>query len=176
MARNGSGTCTAPVNSFNPAVGGTVIDEDDWNAQLADYLTMFTDSLSRTAQGGMLADLGMGGFSISAIGSLFTPVAALTLANGANADKTLATGAWFRITGPTGAFSLSGLTGGANGRIIRVYNPTAQNMTITNDATSTAANRFLTLTGADVVSTGTCAFTFIYSSDDSRWIMMANAL
>ncbi len=176
MPRNASGTYTSPVNSFNPAVAGTVIDEDDWNATQVDYETALTDSLSRNADGGMLADLGMGGFSIGAIGSLFTPVVALTLANGANADKTLATGAWFRITGPTGAFSLSGLTGGANGRIIRVYNPTAQNMTITNDATSTAANRFLTLTGADVVSTGTCAFTFVYSSDDSRWILMASAL
>lgn len=176
MSRNASGTYTAPVNSFNPAVAGTAIDEDDWNAQLADYIAAFTDSLSRTAQGGMLADLGMGGFSIGAVGSFTTPVATLTLANGANSNITLGTGSFFRVSGPTGAFSLSGLTGGANGRRITIYNPIAQNFTITNDATSTAANRFLTLTGADVVSTGVCAYSFIYDSTDTRWILLASNL
>lgn len=57
MPRNSSGTYVAPSNSWNPAVAGTVIDADDWNTQLSDYETAFTDSLSRTGDGGMLADL-----------------------------------------------------------------------------------------------------------------------
>lgn len=57
MPRNSSGTYTAPVNSWNPPVEGTPIDPDDWIAQLADYEDAWTDSLSRTGEGGMLADL-----------------------------------------------------------------------------------------------------------------------
>lgn len=57
MPRNGSGTYSAPANSWNPAVDGTTIDSGDWNAQLADYVDAFTDSLSRTGDGGMQADL-----------------------------------------------------------------------------------------------------------------------
>jgi hypothetical protein len=54
MPRNPStGVYTAPDNSWNPAVAGTVIDPDDWNAQLADYEAAFTDSLSRSGEGGM---------------------------------------------------------------------------------------------------------------------------
>jgi hypothetical protein len=57
MPRDSNGTYTAPTNSWNPPVGGTTIDASDWIAQLADYQTAWTDSLSRTGQGGMLADL-----------------------------------------------------------------------------------------------------------------------
>ena len=45
-------------------------------------------------------------------------------------------------------------------------------MTITNDATSTAANRILTLTGADVALTGTSMAEFQYSAVSSRWILL----
>lgn len=56
MPRNSSGTYTAPVNSWNPPVEGTTIDPNAWIAQLADYEDAWTDSLSRTGDGGMLAD------------------------------------------------------------------------------------------------------------------------
>lgn len=52
MPRNPTtGVYEAPENSWNPAVAGTVIDPEDWNAQLADYEAAFTDSLSRTGEG-----------------------------------------------------------------------------------------------------------------------------
>lgn len=65
MPRNGSGTYTAPSNSFNPASNNTPIDPTDWNTQLTDYVAAFTDSLSRTGSGGMQADLDMGTHSIT---------------------------------------------------------------------------------------------------------------
>ncbi len=73
MPRNGSGTYTAPSDSFNPAVAGTPIDPDDWNDTQTDYVDALTDSLSRTAQGGMLANLDHGAFS-----SLYTEIATPT--------------------------------------------------------------------------------------------------
>ncbi len=96
---------------------------------------------------------------------------ALTLANGANSNITLPTNSWVRITGPTGAFSVSGFAGAFDGRVLILFNSTTQDFTITNDATSTAANRILTLTGADVTLTGTSLATFIYSTADLRWIL-----
>ena len=99
---------------------------------------------------------------------------ALTLSNGANSDITLPTpGTWVRVTGPTGSFSVSGFAGPTNGRVLVLFNSTAQDMTITNDATSTAANRILTLTGSDVALTGTSLATFVYSTPDLRWILQS---
>lgn len=105
-------------------------------------------------------------------GGISTPVGALTLANGANSDITLPASEFARVAGPTGAFNVTGFAGGESGRRLTLFNSTSQDMTITNDATSTAANRILTLTGSDVALTGTSVARFIYSSDDSRWILL----
>ena len=91
-----------------------------------------------------------------------------------------ATGGFNRITGPTGAFTITGIVAptGAykDGRVLVLYNSTAHNMTISNDVTSTAANRFYTSTGADIVTAGRGSATLIYSSSDSRWIVVSSAL
>lgn len=50
MARNGSGTYTAPVNSVNPAVIATTIDQDDFNTMLDDLETALTESVARDGQ------------------------------------------------------------------------------------------------------------------------------
>jgi hypothetical protein len=98
--------------------------------------------------------------------------ATLTLANGANADVELPSVARFlRLSGPSGAFSISGFTGGYEGKRIIAYNTTSQTLTLTNDATSTAANRLLTLTGADMALAGPCIAEFIYSVSDLRWVL-----
>ena len=95
-----------------------------------------------------------------------------TLANGANNNVNLNEDKFIRITGPTGAFSISGIAGGINGKEVYLYNAVAFDMTITNDATSTAANRILTLTGADVVLTGVSVAHLVYYATDARWILL----
>jgi hypothetical protein len=96
----------------------------------------------------------------------------LTLANGANANVALPSVARFlRVTGPSGAFSISGFANGYEAKRLILFNPTAQTMTLTNDATSTAANRLLTLTGADLPIAGPGVAEFIYSTDSLRWIL-----
>lgn len=99
------------------------------------------------------------------------PWVSLSLANGENSNVTLSAGTNFYISGPTSGFSLTGLTGGVDGREITLYNSVAYAMTLTNDATSTAANRFLTLTGADVATTTQGVFRCVYSATASRWIV-----
>ena len=94
-------------------------------------------------------------------------------ASGANTDWAgAATGVFKRIPTVSGAFSISGITGGADGRFLILYNASGQNMTLTNDATSTAGNRILTCTGADSTSTGNSVAMLVYSSTDLRWILL----
>jgi hypothetical protein len=96
----------------------------------------------------------------------------LTLVNGANANVALPNVARFlRISGPSGAFSISGFTGGYEAKRLVLYNTTAQTLTLTNDATSTAANRILTMTGGDLTLAGPGIVHFIYSVDALRWLV-----
>ena len=102
------------------------------------------------------------------------PIGAFTASNGANSNITLPNKSFIRITGPTGVFNITGITKPDNpdGRVVILYNTTSQNMTITNNATSTAANRILTNTGSDVATTGTGIVSLIYSVTDARWILL----
>lgn len=100
----------------------------------------------------------------------------LTLANGANSNIAVPNGTLLRITGPTGAFSLTGLVATFDGDERILWNSTSQNFTLTNDATSTAANRFLTTTGADIVTTGVGCVRIRYSGTDSRWLVLSSSL
>src|SRR5574338_1052645 len=62
--------------------------------------------------------------------------AALTLINGNNDNIVLSGGySFYRITGPTAAFSLSGIvpTTGADGQVLTLVNTTTQIMTIKNN-------------------------------------------
>lgn len=100
----------------------------------------------------------------------------ITLANGANHDVDIAESQYVRLNGPTGAFSITGFTGGSlanDGRPLRLFNGASYAMTIKNmDAGSSAANRILTNTGADVtLRAGTSVATFFYSGADSLWIL-----
>lgn len=97
----------------------------------------------------------------------------LTLVNGLNSNITLPSQESLRISGPTLAFSVGGLTAGVDGQPLRLYNTTSQAMTVVNeDASSTAANRIKTLTGANVtLRTGTSFATLEYDATDNRWIL-----
>lgn len=98
---------------------------------------------------------------------------ALSLANGTNSDITIDTNSFFRISGPTLAFSITGLAGGADGKILTLYNTTSQLMTITNDAISTAENRIYTIIGTDIiVPAGTNVIQLQYNASVSRWIVI----
>lgn len=158
-----SNVYAAPSSSVNPAVQGAVIDPSDFNALLTDLVSGLNSSPANA----------------SYVGNTIQPWVGLTCVNGANTDLALPAGTNFYITGPTGTFTISGLAasgGNADGRVVRLYNSVAFALTIANDATSTAANRFLTLTGADITTTTQGAFTFVYSSTASRWIQVGNQI
>jgi hypothetical protein len=79
---------------------------------------------------------------------------------------------FYRITGPTAAFSVFGIVPNTNadGQVLTLVNTTSQVMTIKNNASSTAANGFKTLTNSDMVSVaGNSSVTLQYNKTDSRW-------
>lgn len=93
----------------------------------------------------------------------------VTLVNGANANVAV-TADFMRITGPSAGFSINGFQAGVDGQELEIYNTTAQALTITNDATSSTANRIITTTGADLTNVKTLKL--MYSSVDQRWIVI----
>jgi hypothetical protein len=99
-----------------------------------------------------------------------------SLANGNNAAIDFGAKVFIKIkAGPTAAFAICGIAGGADGRELILWNATGQNMTISHDSgvDPTAANRIYTPTGADVVTTANGSARLIYDSEDSRWLLIS---
>lgn len=104
---------------------------------------------------------------------------AINLANGANNNISLGANpsSFYRISGPTAAFSISGLVPitAVDGQIVTLENTTAQNFTITHDATSTAANRIYCPGAGDLALSGQYStVTLIYNVSQTRWIVIGS--
>jgi len=98
--------------------------------------------------------------------------AGLTLANGANDNVAVNDDATLLvITGPTAAFSLSGIASPRAGRRLLLYYAGPWVMTLVNDATSTAANRILTMTGGNRTTALACFIELVYSATAARWLV-----
>jgi hypothetical protein len=95
---------------------------------------------------------------------------AISLANGVNNDVILGDYSLFRITGPTAAFSITGFTNGANGRVLTIINATSQNMSLANQTTSNPINQIQT-TGSDVTLAANGVVTLIYNSVSNKWVL-----
>lgn len=106
--------------------------------------------------------------------SLQSPLAS-SLANGDNNNVAISSGGTtynrLRVTGPTGAFSITGLVApSGDGHQLEIYCTVSQTMTLKNEnASSTAANRILTMTGSDVALTGPSIARLTYDTTDARW-------
>lgn len=108
----------------------------------------------------------------------FTRNAVASLANGNNAAVPVGTNVFIEVSGPTGAFTINGINAAnaqRDGKIIYIVNQTGQNMTIAHQSGTdpTAANRIITMTGADRTTTGNGAATLIYSASASRWLLIS---
>ena len=104
-------------------------------------------------------------------GQLIRPWGGLTLST-TNNNVVIGDYKNFRITGPTGNFTISGLQGGVDGRDIVLYNTVGYRMTLTNEgANSSAANRITTLSGGDFQTTTQGVVNLVYDGAASRWII-----
>ena len=93
----------------------------------------------------------------------------ITLATGANNDIACL-GFANVISGPGGAFNITGVAGGYDGKVIKLVNTVAQNMTITDDSGSSAAgNRIYTY--GTVVTTGVGTVELTYVGILNHWVV-----
>lgn len=67
MSRDGNGTYTAPVNSWNPAINGVLATAGDYQALLNDIVAALTQSVSRDGQSPMTGNLNMGNNKINGL-------------------------------------------------------------------------------------------------------------
>jgi len=138
------------------------------------------------------AGISVGNFSTELLVTpiVFDPLR-IPVVNGANDNLKIPAATFLRISAPTSTFSITGiLTGNAvkdsagvlafsalDGQQVVLYNATANAMTIANQsASSTAPNRIITNTGADIVTTGSGVVSLIYSRADARWIVISAQL
>jgi hypothetical protein len=156
------------VGNFVSFAGTTGVQQDSGKKD-GDYVHMTGDE---TIAGNKTFT---GNVTVNNTGNLIFPTATLTLSNGTNSNVNLGTGVIFYISGPTGNFTITGLQGGVDGRMIILvwYTTSNYRMSLIDDATSTAANRIRTLQG-DLQSTNNnarCSATLVYNGTDQRWYL-----
>lgn len=137
------------------------------NATKRDFTVAMSDTTTN------LVTAGTNSFSDIA----FRRYAVTSLANGNNAGVVVGTNTFVEVSGPSGAFTINGMTGSPSrdGHLVIIINQTGQDMTVAHQSGTdpTAANRIISLTGADRSTTGNGAATFIYSAAASRWLLIS---
>lgn len=109
-------------------------------------------------------------------GKLLLPRMANTgLATGNNAAVDVGTNTFVEVSGPGGAFSINGIAGGIDGRMVILLNQTGNRMTIANDSgvDPAAGNRIYTMTGSDRSTTNNGSAMLLYSGAASRWMLIS---
>lgn len=100
-----------------------------------------------------------------------------SLANGNNAGIVIGTNSFVEVSGPSASFTINGMTGSPSrdGHLVVIVNQTGFDMTVAHQSGTdpVAANRIITMTGADRSTTGNGAATLIYSAAASRWLLIA---
>lgn len=97
------------------------------------------------------------------------------LGSGTVNEHNPSTAVFLRLDPHLGIVSLTGISGGSAGRVLRISNVNAtNNLILKNDVTSTAAMRFLTPNAADYTMTPGSGCTLWYDSTSSRWRVLDN--
>jgi hypothetical protein len=94
----------------------------------------------------------------------------LTLANGINSNVPVDSNTFFRVTGPVSLFSLTGLAGGVDGKIVTLFNGTSSTMYVDAMTLSLPANQILTGAG-DLLVADSGTVTLQYNSTISKWVV-----
>lgn len=100
----------------------------------------------------------------------------ITLGNGNNNNVSVGNYSFIRISGPTAAFTITGIAGGQNGRVLVLYNDSGQPMTINHldNTNSNNGNLIRTKTGNAYTTPGGSGYdvvSMIYSAAGNRWII-----
>jgi len=116
--------------------------------------------------------------TLSVDGSYSQPARSIAVTGATMNNVNIGSASTIELTGSAGNFSITGIEGGTNGRMITLYftDNSNSNMTICDVAgcgnNSAAANQILTLTGADALTTGLGSATLIYSTAAQKWVLV----
>jgi hypothetical protein len=177
LTASGAATFANLTVSTNAAVGGTlsVTGASTLTGAAAVVGGITTPSIVSTntaVVGALTVNSNSTVTGASIIGEQRYPVSANTsMANGANAAVALAGKSYVKLSGPTAAWSIAGIAGGADGRIVLLENGSGKQMSILHESglDSTAGNRIQTDTGTDLAfASGTCV-SLVYNATTSRW-------
>ena len=138
-----NGATLAGNNTYSGAIG-TVTNGTWYSATLADDITLS-------------GDLGLGQSTSS------------SLANGSNSGVDLSGKTYWKLSGPTAAWSIDGIVAGNAGDFLIIQNDSGYQLTFGNQSgsESTAANRIVTQSNADEV--GYDVNLLVYDGNSSRW-------
>lgn len=140
MSRNGSGTYTLPVNSWNPATNGVSATASDWQSLIDDVETALTASLAADGQTPMTGNLAMGNNKLTG------------LAAGTAAGNSLR---WEQLFSQGTEVDIASATttdiGGQNSNFLRITGTT----TITSFGTNYNGPRFIRFADALTLTDGT---------------------
>lgn len=107
-------------------------------------------------------------------GYLVRSVGNITVTSGTINNLVIPASSFIKITSSTGNFTIAGIAGGASGRVLTIYNASTNNMSISNEGTtSTASNRILTM-GGSLNGNGASNVTMVYDAAQSRWIVVSS--
>lgn len=106
----------------------------------------------------------------------FSNVLSISAAANNNVDIFTSKYSAYRVTTSLGtAFNFSGFNGGSDGRIVTLYNASAQNMILQNqNALSNAPMEIITGIAADLTVYPGGSVTMQYNATDSRWVVIAS--
>ncbi len=160
-AINIGASSVAKIITIGNTTGATAVNIDAGSGGINfDGNTTFTDGNSFTS--------GSGAFHV--VGDYATPKGTDYTTTGVQNNVNIGTGSLIRYTG-AGTATFTGITGGTDGRQVRIMNASAYTLSFTNeDSGSTAANRILTsAVGGTLNIPAGISPTFQYDSGASRW-------
>jgi hypothetical protein len=98
----------------------------------------------------------------------------MSLSGSGNHNLNTSTANYVKINqGSSNNFSITGIAGGTDGKVIILQNSGSGTMTLRNDNNgSSSSNRILTQTGSDISTSGQGVYTLVYDSGLSRWIVI----
>lgn len=161
---------TGPTGPLGCATANYIIKSDGSTATCT-VAPIFEDATGKVGIGTTLPNT-----KLDINGDVALRCGALALANGTNNNVDLLTTemSYYRISGPTAATTITGMTGGYDGRMVVLYNGSGQYLTLAHqNAGSLAVNRLLLSGASDLIIAPNDVITFVYNSTDSRWIGLA---
>lgn len=110
-----------------------------------------------------------GGFAIRA-------VTLSSLSNGNNNNVAIGDSSNYRISGPTANFTITGLTGGSDGKQLMLFNTTSKAMTLAHlSSSSSAANRIFNPAKSDMQIADSGMVSLVYDAGMGYWVVQSNS-